>query len=239
MINIALPVGLFLAQNGKYSEPIVTDRPDFTESAVTVPLKSLQLEMGLTHEWAGDDRTLGFPEALLRYGIAPKWEARLGLPNRVLLDSPGGREAGWGDTYAGFKVQLGPVGAYDVAIIGAAFLPTGNPGFNAGAIEPEIKFCVGRDLSPTEGISGMIYTSWPDANRRGTQLQLTLSYGREIGPNMGMFLEYAGTFAPRQDAEHLLHTGVAFRVGENAQWDIHFGISQSRRFLAGGYAIRF
>lgn len=178
MVNIAIPVGLFLAQNGKYAEPIVTDRPDFTESAVTVPLKSLQLEMGLTHEWAGDDRTLGFPEALLRYGIAPSWEARLGLPNRVLLDSPGGREAGWGDTYAGFKVQLGPIGAYDVAIIGAAFLPTGNPGFNAGAIEPEIKFCVGRGLSPTEGLSGMIYTSWPDSNRRATQLQLTLTAAR-------------------------------------------------------------
>lgn len=239
MVNIALPVSLFVAQSVKYPQPIVTDRPDFTESAVTVPLGSLQIESGLTHEWADGDRTLNLPEALVRYSFSPKWEARLGLPNRVFVEGANGRAAGWNDTYLGVKHQLGPIGAYEVGIIGAVFLPTGNPGFNAGAVDPELKFCVSRDLSETDGLSGMIYTSWPDASRRATQLQLTLSYGRGIGPTTGLFVEYAGSFAPGQDAEHLIHAGFAFQLGNDAQWDVHLGASRQRRFLGAGYAIRF
>lgn len=51
------------------TEPIITDRPDFTESAVTVPRGHLQLETGYTGAYDREDgkreSAHSFPEALL------------------------------------------------------------------------------------------------------------------------------------------------------------------------------
>src|SRR3972149_2072098 len=59
------------------SEPLVTDRPDFTESTVTVGLGGVQLEMGYTYtrdEASGGNTTEHpFPETLLRVGMLANW----------------------------------------------------------------------------------------------------------------------------------------------------------------------
>ena len=54
-------------------EPLVTDRPDFTEASSTVGLGVAQLEFGYTYVF-DDDGTVStkshsYPETLLRYGI--------------------------------------------------------------------------------------------------------------------------------------------------------------------------
>lgn len=64
-----------------YSQKLVTDRPDQTESAVTVPLNSLQIETGFLYEGVKetesvfDNYSIG---ALLRYGILDNIELRFG-----------------------------------------------------------------------------------------------------------------------------------------------------------------
>ena len=65
------------------NEPLVTDRPDFTESSSTVGMGVVQLETGYTFTY--DDNEIGktnehsFPEALLRIGMLADWfELRIG-----------------------------------------------------------------------------------------------------------------------------------------------------------------
>ena len=59
------------------SEPLVTDRPDFTESTVTVGRGVMQLECGYT--FTADDEAgvrtnnHSFPETLLRVGMLAEW----------------------------------------------------------------------------------------------------------------------------------------------------------------------
>ena len=48
LVTIMAAPSLVLAE--EYSSDIITDRPDFTERAVVVPLGTMQLESGITHE---------------------------------------------------------------------------------------------------------------------------------------------------------------------------------------------
>ena len=58
-------------------EPLVTDRPDFTEASVTVGYGVVQLETGytFTYDSDGDERprSHSFPETLLRVGMFAEW----------------------------------------------------------------------------------------------------------------------------------------------------------------------
>jgi hypothetical protein len=60
---------------------LVTDRPDQTESSVTVPHKSLQIETGFVFErFIHDDYTFdnyGIASTLFRYGLLKNMELRL------------------------------------------------------------------------------------------------------------------------------------------------------------------
>lgn len=81
ILTLTLLLGLAVqAQNE--NPPILTDRPDQTESAVTVPRKTLQIESGFTFGWDKNDgietRDLGFNSALLRRGVLSRLEIRLG-----------------------------------------------------------------------------------------------------------------------------------------------------------------
>lgn len=115
------------------AEPVVTDRPDFTESAVVVPMGVLQIESGSTYEQGSGVKIFSGPELLLRYGFTERWEWRLGLPDYAHQSGGGWRINGTGDTYIGFKYQAGPTRTgLDISIIPAMTVPTGDSGFSSG-----------------------------------------------------------------------------------------------------------
>ena len=101
--------------------PLVTDRPDFTESALTVPRGSVQLETGLTVERASGTGTVSGPEALVRWSPASKLELRLAAPNYVT----GEFVDGLGDVGVGVKIAAGRGAGWDLAGIASLSLPTG------------------------------------------------------------------------------------------------------------------
>ena len=72
-----------LAEFASLDDPIVTDRPDFTEASSVVGLGVVQLEVGYTYtfddEGPGSTKANSYPEPLLRYGIFRDWlELRVG-----------------------------------------------------------------------------------------------------------------------------------------------------------------
>ena len=76
--------GSVRAQDDDVVVELVTDRPDQTESAVVVPVGTLQVEGGAT--WIRDDgdgveiEAFEAPGTLLRYGLVPRLELRLAWP---------------------------------------------------------------------------------------------------------------------------------------------------------------
>lgn len=89
-------------------EPIVTDRPDFTEASSTVGCGVFQIESGYTFAFDRDGpaktQSHSFPEALLRYGIVDDW-----LEMRLATNFAGetfntSSETGMEDLYVGMKL---------------------------------------------------------------------------------------------------------------------------------------
>ena len=225
---------------------LATDRPDFTDTAIVVPRGSLQLESGFT---AGDgdkeSRKLDAPEALLRWGIGRRTELRFGPPGFFRIRGGGERAAGFGDTYLGFKQQLGPVwGGLDLSLIPGVSLPTGAGGVTSEGVDPEVKLTWSRELAPPWSVGGSFGFFWPtDAGRHNFTWVPAFEVGRSLGGRWKTFLEYAGGFPARGDSQHLLHHGYTYALTPVSQADLHvgFGLSSGApgSFFAGGFSARY
>lgn len=227
----------------KELEPIATDRPDFTESAVVVPLKSLQMEGGATYAPQGGMRSLNSPEMLLRFGAARKFEWRLGLPDYHHVWDGGRTLTGLGDTYLGFKYQIGPLGGTDLALIGAVTIPSGGSHFTSDGWDPQIAIPFSRDLNRTWGLGGQITLAFPtESGRRLMVTTTTLTFERDLGRNWGVFFEYAGDFPNRGGPASLFHTGLTYGPNATSQFDMHVGVGLNRNapdyLIGAGFAMR-
>lgn len=225
--------------------PIVTDRPDFTESSVVVPLGSTQVESGFTFV-RSDKRNEAFsaPEVLIRHSLGEKTELRVGLPDYNWLKSPGSRQEGLENTYLGAKIQLGPCKGIDLAIIPAVFIPTGRKGIRSEALSPEVKFVYSLGLPNDCSLSGMVYAaSLEDEGDRMTPLQHTISLGIPVRDKVGMFVEHVVDAQKGSRPAHLLHSGFTYQPKLDRQFDLHYGIGLTRNapdfFIGAGFSIRF
>jgi hypothetical protein len=245
LVFFACQASLVLSQSKAVPEdPIVTDRPDFTESAVVVPFRWFQLETGFTYQNSRSGSVLGLPEALLRYGMCRRTELRLGLPSHGRFSSASLTTTGFSDTYVGVKHQIGPFSdGSDFALIPAVTLPSHDSPFSSGSLDPEIKICWARGIGSKWSLSVMSYGLWTtDASGRVLSFQQTASFGRELSERLGVFFEYAGTFTKRANEEHVAHVGFAYRPTPDQQFDIHGGITMNgdrSPFIAGGYSVRW
>lgn len=231
-------------QGAVAEEPIVTDRPDFTESSLAVPRGSLQIESGFTFARDGGGmRSFGGPEILGRYGIADRLELRFGLPNYNWIDSQP-RTEGLDDTYLGAKIQLGPAAGFDFALIPAVFIPSGRPQTRSEAAAPEIKVVWGRDVGNGRSLTGMVYVASIEENgRRRTPVQHTISLGLPVADRTGMFLEHVLDARADLRPAHTIHSGFTYQPNASSQFDIHYGLGLSPGapdfFIGAGYSIRF
>jgi hypothetical protein len=238
---------LLAGQNGSASQvPIVTDRPDFTESSLVVPARSTQIESGFT--WTRDssgDKSLSGPEILARIGMSERLELRLGMPNYNWIDSRGlPQSRGWDDLYLGVKYQLGPTSdGTGLALIPAVFVPVGREGIRSEAVSPELKFVWSRELPADKALSGMIYIAGPEVNgKRVDLLQHTISIGLPVAEKLGMFIEHVLNVSRGAYPSQMLHSGFTYQPRSNTQFDVHFGFGLTPNapsyFIAGGYSIR-
>lgn len=239
--------GFWLATLGmaQSKEPISTDRPDFTEGATVVPLRSIQLETGFTYQWSRPEFSFSGPEALLRYGAGPRTEFRLGIPDINWQRAGGQSSNGFGDIYIATKLQMGPLkNGDDFALIPAVNLPSRDTNFSSRSVDPELKVCWGRDLKHGWGVSAMAYGLYTtDAQGRLFVFQQTISFDHDLSERLAMFTEYAGTFSARTDPDHVAHIGFLYLLSPDVQIDIHGGVSMNgsdhKPFLAAGYSVRY
>ena len=242
---IILPLFGWIAAIQVPSDPIVTDRPDFTESAVVVPNRSIQIEAGLTSSWVDRTKGISLPEVLVRVGLGERVEARIGLPRWNSLDSARGSASGFDDLYLGAKIQLGPSGGWDLALIPAIYIPAGAVEFRSEKAAPELKVAYATEIDSRTSLSAMTSGLWmTEGGTRVVDWGQTVSLGISLNTKTAMFLEYAGTFRDKAEPSHIAHAGFTFKPSPDRQWDIHFGMSLSggrRRdpFLGFGYAQKF
>lgn len=198
------------------TQPLVTDRPDFTESPFVVPPGSIQIELGLTRRIDRSMAETSGPEALIRWSPARRLEIRFEPPGYL----HGVSLRGYTDASIGTKIEAGQFGNWSLGIIASMGLPTGDEHVSANRLIPGLILAAGRDLSDawTVGTQGSVARSEAGG---GIVLASTLVVGRTLAPGLGAFLEVAAEREPNAPAIKGVHTGFTVLLSPLLQLDIH------------------
>lgn len=247
------------------NEPLVTDRPDFTESTEAVPAGHLQLEAGytFTYDREGEDRVREHtaPELLLRIGVVENFELRVGWNGYSWTDSQfegetrGGRRVtreewtqGAHDLALGFKYkfveQEGLIPHFGV--IGAITAPSGSPGPSSGDVDPELVLLWAYDITDSFSVAGNVGLAVPTAGGdRFFQTSASLSAACALSERLGDYVEYFGFYpnVEHSDAAHSVNAGFTYLVTNDFQidWRIGMGLNaEADDFYMGvGFAWRY
>jgi hypothetical protein len=230
MKNIAIRIA-FLLFSGSYfsfSQSIITDRPDQTESAVTLEKGRLQIESGILIQTEGEGanqlNSLAVPTNLFRYGISSKVELRLVLQ----LD---GAEAYGDDTYQyalgnielGSKIVLNKKEDPTVqwALLSHLFLP----GDDWGQFSEQVGFLNRLSIAHTIGEKVNVgcnigYNHY--AGGRGNYLY-TLAIGYGLNDKWSVYVEPYGAVFTSSPPLSNFDYGLAYLVNDILQLDLSFG----------------
>ena len=218
---------------------LVTDRPDATESAVTVPRGSLQMEFGTL--WFRDRppgarlSALEAPGTLVRMGLREPFELRLawsGWGRTIVEDgSERIRTAGFADPELGAKWHVLGHRGTDVALIGHVTLPVGDEAVGARGADPALVLAVAHDFGAGVGFGwnvgySVVTVEHPAGGTRTLgRWNYSGSLGFTLAPRWGAFVEVFGDVAgsDRGPSAHLVQGGVAWRPVPLVQIDTAAG----------------
>lgn len=150
----------------KLAEPLVTDRPDFTNSAVTVGLGLVQIEEGYTYTYdansAQSSISHSYPETLLRVGVLAEWlEARVGwnYASGVATEFAAGRtqDAGTDPLYLGAKLALTGQEEFlpEMGLLVQMNVPLSSSDVGANEVLPGVAWMYGWDLNDWVSLGAM------------------------------------------------------------------------------------
>lgn len=236
-------------------DPLVADRPDFTESTLTIEPGHFQVESGFTFSRFGEEESQSLGELLVRIGAGERWEARLGVGSFSRID-PGsagaGRISGYEDPFLGLKVRLnesdpdlrGP-GIPAVSLLFSTSVPVGDDELTDDEWQPETKLLLAWDLPWFSLSSNLIYGYPADGDERFHQFGATLSAGFSLSDRIGLFVETFGfnKESANGSSTQYVDGGMTFTVSKDLQLDARVGAGlddPSPNWFAGiGAAVRF
>lgn len=214
-------------------DPLITDRPDFTESTDTVPRRNLQLEGGFTLTRVGDDESRSLGELLLRIGLGDRLELRVGAGSHSWIDGPGGEASGFEDPSLGIKlrlfqenVEMLPPSRPAVALLLGTSIPVGDDELTSDEWIPEAKLALAWTLTERLGVATNLNWAYPPGfDDQFHQFSGSLSGAYSFTDRIGGYLEYFGFLEEQEDgpSTHYLNTGVTYLISNDLQVDLRYG----------------
>jgi len=240
--------------------PLVTDRPDVTESSETVARGRVQIEAGYSFvKFELDDESLeisAFPSTLVRVGVDPRVELRfewLGyLSERREEGGIRTDDSGPGNTALGAKIKLREErgAAPQLALLADAVLPTGSKALRTERIDPALRIAGSNTLSDRLSVGynlGLAALSLEDdTGEVGTYGigRYSAALGIGISERWGTFVEFFG-FIPVSGPDATIHSfdaGFTYLSSKTVQLDISGGVGLNRSaddwFVGAGFSIR-
>jgi len=222
--------------------PIETDRPDFTNSSIVVPVGSLQNENGIdTSRDRGAD-ILNGTNSRWRLGIAPCLEVLVDLPTYITTFRGAG-PSGFSDLAPAVKWQVSPLpGRFDLSLTVGAALPTGATGISGPGVQPYVQIPWSIALSDGWALTGMETSFFAPSSDKKFTYQSTLAIEKEITERSFLFIEYVGGFPSNGRNSQLINSGGKYRIDDRQQIDFHVGVGLDRNapgYIFGiGYSFR-
>lgn len=175
----------------------------------------MQFEGQLTHTRASPETGA---ELLIRWAPLSRLELRLGTPSYVDTDFG----AGFSDPSVGAKLQLGPVGAWDIAALAAVSLPVSDAFFSTGTVDPELLVAATRAMAGV-GLAAQA------AVTRDNEADLwlvggTLGLHVPLSDRWNGYAELDAVAATAYDLALLPHAGVTYALTPDVHLDAHTGI---------------
>lgn len=230
---LALPAGGAFAQE---PSPIVTDRPGFLFSSLTVGRSVVQLELGLpavtlTSSDGVDIRSTS-AVGLLRLGLSDNFELRFGAPlyteTRVDFGPGSDTNSGYGDLEIGAKWHLldNQGGRPSFALIPSVIVPTGEDGFTADDPVYQLNAALEWALANGWGLAALGGAlNGPSVDDRYMQETFALSLGRSLpSPAWSAYGELATVFTDLDGASDssFAGAGIKYLPTNDVQLDLSF-----------------
>jgi len=215
------PFHLFNPVPAPQLRPLSADRPDATESPITVDAGHLQLEMSFL------DYTR---DAGLETYVAGAMNLKLGLLENTDLQMVFDLHT-WGDEGEGFSdvtlrlkqnIWGNDGGKTALALMPFVKIPTGTELSN-GAAEGGVILPFSIDLADGIGLGLMAEVDWVYDEATGdyaTDFVHTAVLGLDLTENLGLYTEYLGITHELGAYESYFSMGLTRAVGENVLWDV-------------------
>ncbi len=171
VFTLILPTVL-ISQEIEYSAALITDRPDATESANTVPHKSLQVETGIYYVSFEENNhkfeNIGYNTTLLRYGLLENFEIRLGWNFEENKTTIAGQQAnisttGFSPLLLGMKVAIAEEKGWlpNIGLLGHLYLPfTAAKEYRPETTGVDFRFAFGHSLGEKSSLSYNLGAEW-------------------------------------------------------------------------------
>lgn len=229
---VLLGAVLFLA-SASLSAQIITDRPDATESAATVPQLALQIETGMgvaVNEFVVAP-TLN--TTLLRFGLIDQIELRVvaGVDRYRFRDFDFS-ETGFGDMQVGLKGEIYQGERFQVAALAHVILPTGSDFNTLDAIGTTSRLSLEYDVSDRVSIGvnlGHDYLGKDVFDDPVNGFAYTAAVGFSLTDKWGYYTEIFGDKFPLTDWSVIYDHGITYLINDNLQLDATMGIGVTER----------
>jgi len=241
----------FLATAQTVKPPIVTDRPDQTESSSLVPKGGLQVETGFVYEEDQQENihltNVTYNTTLIKYGVNENFELRfiseyVGEKSRA-SEKITSNVKGIAPFALGLKIRLADEKGIwpKAALIGHVYSKSGSEEFTTNYTASDFRFTFSNTLSDKINLSYNLGAEW-NGNSPEVSFLYTLSLAYSVSDKMGFFIESYSFFPEESKADHRFDLGITWLFSPVVQWDLSGGIGLSKNapdsFVSTGLSFR-
>ena len=226
------------------AQTIVTDRPDQTESSLTLGKGELQIESGILFEITKDnyfsEELLLAPTVLWRYGISDEIELRLLTEFSSIKDKLTSEKArGFTDLQVGTKIQILKKEDVktEIAFLSHLIIPTAKNALTLDKIGSINKLSIAHDIGDVFGLGyniGYDYYGFGSGN-----LSYSLALGLSISDKVNFYIEPYGALVELDYHRSNFDAGITYLVQDNLQLDVSAGtgLNHKMNYVSIGFSI--
>lgn len=225
------------------AESIVTDRPDQTESALTVPKGSFQIETGILYEnedtfvydIQGNKNIVllektSYLTSLFRIGLTDFMELRIVSSYDNLRDNSTQFKddvSGISDIQVGYKINI-LNGDFSLGFLHHLITRSGSKYISGGEISTFAKLAAAYSFSDNFSLSANIGYDYAESAQ---YIPLSLSFGFTITERLALFSEIYGAYEFGYDKViDYYNNGMTYLINDNLQADFSFGVGLDDRY---------
>lgn len=241
---ILILFSMFIDVSGAAAQELVTDRPDFTESALVVSSKMIQIESGVELIEFNSSSTFSYPIVLARIGIGHNLEARVGFSGWINETIHGNSNTYINDMIFEAKYQITSTETeIPMALLLVSTLPTGDEEVSVENTEIGVKFACSYELNDRMGLAANIGTIATTASSREFISLASIAMGIGMSDKTSSFIELLAEIPEKEAWQPVIDGGVTYLITPVAQADFYVGTGLNAHspdlIVGAGFSFRF